>query len=245
MAAGAAAGEAAGGAAAKAVMAAGGVVDTFMLPARAVLASNMAGLPLSAAGPLPSSSCLGAKREGRTDVLSLRASAGLAPALSPAAAAVLPKPPASPPSREAVRGISPLSSALSCGRALIRGARPAAPAATPLLCTGLLVACSCLLGAAKGDAAAGSAMPSSAACCTDPGLQGEVAAAAAAVAAAIASGGRTGYKPAVLGEVTGELACNSDNWYSCVTPEASAVVAAPAKRLCPALSKPGAVSVET
>lgn len=143
-------------------------------------------LPGDGAGPLPllagpSNSCFGAKREGRTDVLNFSDSVGLLPTASPPAAAiaVLPcrstwaLPSAAAPSvapkllvsptdgsRELVRGISPLSSVLIAARVPCRRGAAASPAALggwpPL--PGLWLPTGCLLVAAKGEAATGSAM---------------------------------------------------------------------------------------
>lgn len=167
-------------------------------------------VPPLAAGPLPSRiSCLGAKREGRTDVLNLSDSIGLTPlSAAPADAAVLAtrsstKPPAASaatprllvsPMRammEAVRGSSPLSIVLIATRPLRTAAR-APSSAGPLLVAGLVLPSGGLLDTAKGEAATGSVMAAGCEpeCCTEqPDRDADVAAAAAAAAAAMASGG--------------------------------------------------------
>jgi hypothetical protein len=76
-------------AAAAAVLAAAGDLLTI-----ALMGDAPAGLLLTV--PFASSSCLGANRDGRTDVLDLTDRVGLLPTLAPAAPAVLPTPAACP-----------------------------------------------------------------------------------------------------------------------------------------------------
>lgn len=181
----------------------------------------------------PSSSCRGAKRDGRTDMLDLTARVmGLVPGLAPAAAAAAAPLPlhaaaaaagtsaaaapllstlAAEPISELVRGISPLSSVPTWRRLPCTPRGPPAPALpAPLLPPGLCCASACrLVTAAKGEAAVGSAMwgrgdPEAGS--EQPDSEAEVAAAAAAAAAPIASGGSAVLKLPVCAAPVGVVA---------------------------------------
>ena len=241
---------AAAAAAAAATAAAAAMFAADAAAAGALLGDGAEGLALPGS---PSSNCLGAKREGRTDVLNFRASAGLLPALSPAvdvlparSSWLLPDPAAAPttpcrlspgssPSRELVRGISPLSSVLMLV-SMPGCRRPDAPAGL-----WLPPAC-CLLVTAKGEAAVGSAMcwKGDPGCCREqPESDAEVAAAAAAAAAAIASGGRGAANAptaAAFGVVAGEAAAP---FCACCVEDADALAAAAgAALILPRVSAP-------